>query len=151
MYYRRLLIQFWIMVGLILALSFVLWLRVNSMYQNDTIMFSILGLMPATGLGFLIWNYVQERLISFKSEIEEKLMGLGYTYVSERPLSFGEMAENAFNGLPIGGFTFEKRYERMIRVRNQIGVELLLHASVIFAKSRVRLEIQKKVRLDDAK
>jgi hypothetical protein len=39
----------------------------------------------------------------------------------------------------------------MIRVRNQIGVELLLHASVIIAKSRVRLEIQKKVRLDDAR
>lgn len=89
MYYRRLLIQFWIMVGLILALSFVLWLRVNSMYQNDIIMFSILGLMPATGLGFLIWNYVQERQISFKSEIEEKLMGLGYTYPNQWVANWG--------------------------------------------------------------
>jgi hypothetical protein len=89
MYYRRLLIQFWIMVGLILALSFVLWLRVNSMYQNDIIMFSILGLMPATGLGFLIWNYVQERQISFKSEIEEKLMGLGYAYPNQWVANWG--------------------------------------------------------------
>ncbi|HQQ97160.1 MAG TPA: hypothetical protein PLX35_07845 [Cyclobacteriaceae bacterium] len=143
------------MVGLILALLLVLWLRVNYKYQNNTIMFSIMGLMPATGLGFLIWNYVQDRQIAFKREIEVKLMNLGYAYMSERPLTFGETIESApsilINGLPIGSFTYEKRYERMIRVRNQIGVELLLHASVIIAKSRVRLEIRKKVRVDDAK
>jgi hypothetical protein len=45
--------------------------------------------MPATGLGFLIWNYVQERQISFKSEIEEKLMGLGYTYPNQWVANWG--------------------------------------------------------------
>lgn len=100
---------------------------------------------------YLIANYQRKKI--FRPLIEDKLKEHGYILKSEKPLSLGEIFGSLefvptilVNETLIENFKYKARNERMLHVKTNKGIDLLLHAVITKTwGNKIKLEIIKEI------